>query len=455
VSRPRVWAGCVCALLLALSCTDVRSADRADRRSAPRPNVILIVTDDQRVDTMSVMPSTRRLFGEGGTRFTEAFTTTPQCCPARASLMTGRYSHNTTVRENNDGDLLDHRTTVQHYLRRAGYLTAMVGKFLQGRPLDRDPENFQRWTMAAWGYYDRPFNVGGRLRTVARYSTTFMASAALRYLRRFERNDERPWMLYVAPLAAHLPYTPERRYRDARVPALTRTPANMEKDLGDKPAYVTGPSRSTGFEYSDVTSIFRRQLRTLISVDDLVKRLFRNLDRHGENERTLAFFVSDSGHLLGEHGLFGKRLPYEPAVRVPLYARWPGHFGADVEDDRLVAIVDIAPTILDAAGISAVQPAMDGRSLLADHERDALLLEQYENSDLPDWASIVTPTSQYVEYLERATGRPRDSELYDRAGDPWQLDNLLAGEEVGNVAEARRAAELLHSVIDCRGASCP
>jgi arylsulfatase A-like enzyme len=426
---------------------DGETGGRSARR--PPPNVLVIVTDDQRYDQLVAMPRTRQMFMRDGTKFVNAVATTPQCCPSRASIFTGRYSHNTGVLENEDGDELDPDSTVQRYLRDAGYTTAIAGKYLQGMSIGVDPPNFDHWAVHGWGYYGRNFNIDGTVQTISRYTTEFLADTTIDWLREFERDDRKPWFVYVTPTAPHTPFRAQRTYADTRVPKLSN-PAVREARIGDKPRFVARwqTSRRAG------ANIYKRQLRTLMSVDDLVGRVFRTMERLDESRRTIAVFVSDNGLLLGEHGLFGKRLPYRASVRIPLLLRWPGHVGAGRIDRRLVANIDLAPTILAAAGVAPDDRfPMDGTSLLSDGHRREILLEQYKNGRLPDWRARLTPKDQYVEYFDRVSGRRLYAEYYDLRRDPWQLENLI--ESRARTPAMRVAARRLDGMQDCVGEACP
>jgi arylsulfatase A-like enzyme len=429
----------------------------ADPGGERPPNILIIVTDDQRVGSMSALPETLRIFEEGGTKFSRAYSTTPQCCPSRASIMTGRYSHNHGVLENNDGDLIDPRTTIQARLQEAGFLTAMAGKYLQGRPPSDDPPFFDRWATVGWGYYNRNFNIDGVMTQVSDYSTDFIADTSISYLEDFESSDDRPWYLYIAPTAPHRPYVADSEYRQADVDELRVTPALRESALGDKPPYFSDPvlANRTNYTLRQGRNVYRRQMRTLLSVDDLVEDVFARLDELDETQQTMAFFISDNGYLLGEHGLFGKRLPYEASIRVPLYVTWPGHIGEGVVDTRLVGGIDLAPTILSAVGGDDAEQTMDGKSLMSNDRREMLLLEQYKNSRLPDWASLLTPGAQYIEYKNRTTGERLYGEFYDLEEDRWQLKNLLRDGDPGALGRTAQAARTLDAIVDCSGAGCP
>jgi arylsulfatase A-like enzyme len=420
------------------------------------PNVLVFVTDDQRTDTMAAMPRTMAWFGRGGTRFTRAYATTPLCCPSRATIFTGRYAHNHGVRATEQALNMDPRSTVHRLLGDAGYLTAIAGKYLNEWPLERDPEQFDRWAIFNEFYEDEPFNVDGTVTSETGYSTDFVADRAVEYLRWFERDDEAPWLLYVTPFAPHVPFDPAPRHRDAPVPGWSPNPATAEADLSDKPPFL--PRRP--LSRLSPTEVREGQLRALLSVDELVGRVGALLDRLGESGDTLALFLSDNGLFWGEHGLRAKSLPYDPAARVPLFARWPGHVDPGSVDDRLVANVDLAPTILEAAGVRPdPRFPLDGRSLLGSSSRDRLLMEYFEDPVIPfvpSWAATVESGSLYVEYYGSG-GEVTFREFY-RPDDRWQLTNVLADDHSGNdlpPTELRRLSARLARDRACVGAAGP
>ena len=200
------------------------------------------------------------------------------------------------------------------------------------------------------------------------------------------------------------------------------------------------------------------QLRTLLSVDDLVDRVLRRLADRGELDDTLVFYLSDNGYSWGEHRHVGKFVPYTESIKVPFLVRWPGRLPAGTVDDRLVATVDIAPTVLDAAGI-APDPGdpVDGRSLLDGRRRERLLAEYWRDQanapGIRDWAALRAAGWQYVEnYHQPGGGTFR--EFYDLVRDPGMERNLLADDDPGNDPPAALAAELA-AARACVGASCP
>ena len=304
---------------------------RSQEPPPERPNILIVLSDDQRaVDTMHVMTKTARVFREG-TRFEQFYATTPLCCPSRATLLTGRYAHNHFVQNNLLGRNLNQETTIEYYLRRAGYNTAIAGKFLNGWPVRYvKPPYFDRYTTTHGGYYGKKFNINGNVRRVQDYSVDFVRNQAVKNLERFERDDETPWFMYLAPAAPHSPYIAEPRYVASDVGEWEPSPAVTEEDRTDKPPYVQ-ESRQ-GLTRAGV--IRTKQLRTLWSLDDLIGRLGRTIFDLGEKDETLMIFVSDNGQNWGEHGLNSKRVPYTSAIHVPFLIQWPGHVPVGATDDR-------------------------------------------------------------------------------------------------------------------------
>ncbi len=395
------------------------STEIASAQTGQPPNVLIFVTDDQRAtETMWVMPKTRRYFQAGGVRYPNAFAVTPLCCPSRATILTGRYAHNTGVRSNGPKGprALDRTTLFSRLLQDAGYRTAMVGKFLNSWPLGTRPPHFDRWATGGRPHIDPMFNVNGDVRRVDGYTTSAVRRFATRFLGDFEANDAAPWMLYVAPHSPHFPWVAAARDRSRSVGGWSGNPAVRESDRSDKPPYV----RSRSFSLAAGRTVRKGQLRMLMSVDDMVGRVFKALGRLGETRRTLAIFTSDNGYTWTEHGLGNdghtagqKRTPYTPSIQIPFFLRWPGHVAAGSRAGRITGTVDIAPTVLDAAGVAPdpTKPPLDGRSLVSGERRTRIVLEYWSESWVPTWASLRTRRYQYVEYYKR--GRRIFREYYN------------------------------------------
>ncbi len=426
-----------------------------------RPNVLVILTDDQRPDTLRVMPQTQRWFAQEGTRYPNAYATTPVCCPSRASIMSGRYAHNHGVLTNERSLTFDEGASLARHLQVQGYFTAMAGKYLNMWPVDRAPAHYDRWAHipdVPYGnvYYDFRVNLDGEVKeTLGAYSTIFIADTAVDFLEDFERSDDdRPWFLFLNPYAPHQPANPESKYADSRVRFYRGNPSVFEKDRSDKPPRVQDapPARLEQVRYAR-----SKQIRSLRSADDLVDRVMSKLRLLGEDGDTLAFFLSDNGYMWGEHQLKSKRWQYLPSIRIPMLARWPGHIEAGARDPRIVANIDIAPTVLDALGVWPHELyAMDGRSILDSGGRDRLLLENwYFDRGAGTWAATLTPDFHYVESYDDSGETLEFREYYDLKRDPWELRNLLGDGVSSNDPAAAALARQLAADRSCRLDACP
>ncbi|WP_225878893.1 sulfatase family protein [Spongiactinospora rosea] len=400
--------------------------------SAARPNVLLIVTDDQPKQTNWAIQKTINWLGGQGVTFSNGHVTTPLCAPSRSSIFSGRYAHNHGVRNNAASLSLDQSTTVQRHLKQAGYRTGLFGKYLNSWPLADAPPHFEEWALLQPGYVDRQWNVNGTVQTINGYTTNIIRNRTLAFLER-ARTDTRPWFAYVTPYASHEPNTPAAQYADTVVPAWNGRPSVPEADRSDKPAYVQNATNTL----ADGRAVRTRQLRTLLSVDDAVQAFRDKLAAIGQLDNTLVIYIGDNGFQWADHGLLGKGTPYSPAHEVPFYLSWPaGGLGGGTTDNRIVANIDIAPTILAAAGIIPGTPH-DGESLLSAFDRDHLLIEWWKQGTAgvkDSWASFVARNRQYVEYYDlhtdtsgrvSGTGQVTFREYYDLVNDPYQLTNRL------------------------------
>lgn len=435
------------ALILADTPKTVVDTPYEGAAAATRPNILIIVTDDQR-DSMGVLPNVRRFFGDGGTKFTRGFTNTPLCCPARATLMSGQYPHNHRVTSNHDYVDMNTEHTLQDDLRVSGYRTAIFGKYLNHFPVaEEEPPGFDRFAVFqsggdGTGYYSGgTWNINGNVGTVSTYSTNLIERKGERFIR---ANDGRPWMMILSVPAPHRPLTAERRYRDAPVRPWKGNPAVFERDRSDKPPWV----RKFDVTYRKGRRIRRAQQRTLMSVNDLVGTIKETLRSTRQTRNTLAFFTTDNSYLWGEHGMGGKPSAYIPSVKVPFYVRWPGHFGAGDVRRRLVSHVDITATAYKAAGVEP-NHVLDGYSLLDPHLRRRLLTEMLSGAkSMPPWSALITRSgTHYIEH--HSGGEVAFRELYLK-DDKWELQNV-AGTQPGKVA---RLSALLGSAMECAG-NCP
>lgn len=418
------------------------------------PNVLLILTDDQR-GGLEVMPTVRKRFVKEGRSYPNAFTNIPVCCPSRASIFTGLYTHNHQVKTNYDVENLDTDTTIQHYLQEAGYRTGIFGKYMNG--WNDNPPGFDEWAIRIIGnrYVGGTWNVGGEREKVDQYSTDFVADKAVEFVEAGEENDRRPWFLYLPTDAPHSPSIPDPQYEDVNVPEWEGNPAVFESDLSDNPPYTL--ERSTSFE--EGAAARDRQYRTLMSVDDLVAKVLAAVKASGEERDTLVFFMSDNGFMWGEHGQTAKTHPYTESIAIPMFVRWPGRIEPGSVDERLVGNLDVAPTIMAVAGLDEKLEEMDARSLLDGSWTRDRFLSEYEidpkSEKTPTWATLRTLDYQYVEYYAEDGKTVEFREYYDLKDDPWQLRNLLGDDTEANDPDVEALSAQLAADRACRGTDCP
>jgi arylsulfatase A-like enzyme len=475
ISR-RVAAACLFGSLAALA---VGAAGAPSVAGPPkRPNIVVLMTDDQTVESMRVMPNVKRLLADRGATFTNSFASFPLCCPSRATFLTGQYAHNHGVLSNSPPEggyrALDNSNTLPVWLQRSGYLTAHVGKYLNGYGDDSPqeiPPGWNEWyagvSNSAFSFYDYTLNENGRLvaygKTAAAYQTDVYAQKAVDVVRRRAVGDQ-PFFLSVAFLAPHAGgEKPSGGQGEVAVPAqrhlgrfasepLPRPPSFNEADVSDKPSYVKQLPLLDGRAIEDATERYRLRLESLLAVDDAVAAIVGELARNGELSDTLIIFTSDNGFFHGEHRIpAGKVYLYGPSRRVPLVVRGPG-IPAGVRLRQPVANIDLAPTIVDSA---RAQPGrlMDGRSLwliLRDAGvfwgRDLLLEGPGPHTYALSVTGLVTPRWEYSEY------RTGETELYDLVQDPNELRSLHAASSTA--ATRQDLARRLDALRRCAGAVC-
>jgi arylsulfatase A-like enzyme len=452
-ARRRVAGAAAVAAVAAVAFLPLGGGDAAPDA---RWNVIVIVTDDQTVESLPhappVMPYLQAASEDSSDHwvaFRNAFANTPLCCPSRATLLTGRYAHEHGVLTNDDGPRLDERTSLAAWLDAAGYHTGLVGKYLNQYPFGRAPFvplGWDRWWAKEQGnaqavYYDYtlvqqgvPTRYGGE---PGDYLTDVLAGAAVRFLA--EAPSDEPFLLWFAPTAPHPPWTPAPRHEGAFADLpLTDPPSLGEPDVLDKPAWIRALPTLGESARAGLREARRRAFETLLSVDDAVRSIVEAVDTRGDLDRTVIVFVSDNGYSFGEHRWGKKECPYDACVRVPLLVRFP-----PVEhrvEDAMTSTVDVAPTIAELAGLEPPS-TVDGRSLVplllggGIARGGPVFLEWAGDAAVPAWWQVRTPA---LAYIELGTG---ERELYDLRRDPDELTNVV---ERARYADAlARLAEML------------
>jgi arylsulfatase A-like enzyme len=429
--------------------------------AATRPNVLNIVLDDMRDDTLAqmaaYMPKTVNWFAPGAF-LSNADVSTPSCCPARAAGMTGQYDHNNGMRHQHDVANLDTKTVVQHYLHQAGYQTALVAKFLHDWPLATPPPDFDKYTMWQSAEYNNPrVNQQGTVKKLTGYSTTLTGNIAVNYLKSLTTDPQaRSWYEYVAFHAPHPDATnnaiPEAKYAAAPV---RHCAAPHDPDITDMPTYVKWSQKTVEVE----ETLCESQLRALMSVDDQIDRIMTALKSSGQLGNTMVILWSDNGTMWGEHNRIAKFVPYLPSVNVPLFIRWDGHMAAGTRTD-LVSNVDLAPTIYQATGVSpAAALKIDGHPLLAPLTRPYEFNEYWldtVNGNVPDWAQIHNTHFAYIETYSD-TGALSFQEYYNLDTDPGENTNLLKDTNKADPPTSlitTLKAELA-TARTCAGSTCP
>ncbi|MBI3648082.1 MAG: sulfatase [Actinobacteria bacterium] len=440
-----------------------------DRSADPRPNVILIVTDDQSLDTLPSNPPAMpwlqaHVFdpSDHWLWFPNAVISTPLCCPSRSTILTGRYSENTGVLDNRLGHALDESNTLPVWLHDAGYTTALVGKYLNEYPFHRlpyVPPGWDRWVAkmnlsAGTTYYGYRFiDQGvsyGTSQTPADYATDLLADRAVGFLRTAPTSA--PYFLEFTPSAPHSPITPPPKYvgRFAGVD-LPRPPSFNEADVSDKPAWVQGLPPITAQKAELLAEHRQAESEALLAVDDAVRRIVEAAAARGDLDRTVIFFLTDNGYSFGAHRWIGKACPYEECIRTPFAVRVPWVGSRTVDD--VVSNVDLASTIAGFAGatVGLPQDGVDLRGILEGGPgtpalaRPGALIEYLGGGPVPHWVGVRTRDFTYVEDADGTV------ELYDLTGrlgpaDPGELDNRAE-----DPAYARERARLASLMLSLRG----
>ena len=467
-------------------------AGTADARGSP--NIIFIMSDDHAANAISAYD--RRLAGvfktpnidriaAGGVRLDGLFAHNAICTPSRATLMTGQYSHTNGVKTLAD-EFDNERDNLAKQLRHAGYQTAVVGKW----HLHTEPTGFDYYNvLPGQGLYHDPKlkELGGKWMDGAQggevytgYVSDVITDVALDWLD--DRDSDRPFFLMVHHKAPHGLWEPARRHEAAFSDLAIPEPKSLYERGAHGPGddviidgkkglqfgssisrrmegrglvtrmqnrdWPTGPLELDTYNWDEVTSAayqkyLKEYLRTLIAVDEGVGRLLDYLDEHGLTDNTLVIYTSDQGMLLGEHDYYDKRWIYEESIQMPLVARLPGTIPPNSVSEHLLLNVDIAPTLLEFAGVGTPE-YMQGKSFaagLSDPQaevgRDAIYYRYWlhmAHHFVPAHYGIRTKTHKLAFFY----GLPLDAngampaptqpyfELYNLVDDPLEMNNLYS-----------------------------
>ncbi len=421
------------------------------RGVAAPPNIVLILTDDQRWDTLWAMPTVKAQIVAKGTKFTKAFVVNPLCCPSRATILTGQYSHTHGVYTNEypDGGFrkFNDSSTIATWLQADGYRTALIGKYMNeyfAEQASYIPPGWSHW-FAGFdnGGTDYGFQVSddGALTTFdsSQYLTDVLAAEAVDFIG--STPPEQPLFLYFSPKAPHEPAVPAIRHQHLYSNlAPWRPPSFNEDDVSDKPSTIRLKPKLTADQIAAIDQLRLDELRSLRAVDEAVASILNALSASGRLGTTLIVFASDNGYLLGEHRTTGKVNAYEESIRIPLVIRYDALATGPRTSSKIVANVDLAPTFAAAAGVAA--PGAEGLDLLplltgTPRWRDELLIEHGPGLT---YCAVRTSAWRYVQY------RNGSEELYSLATDRYELQNLAQ-----NPSYAAKLAEMrsrVHRLCD-------
>jgi N-acetylglucosamine-6-sulfatase len=435
--------------LLAFACVATMTVSGpwlAQSRPVPgAPNIVVFLTDDQRWDSLRVMPALQAQLVRRGRLFTDAMVPTSLCCPSRATILTGLYAHDTGVWGNHP-PLGAWRRVVQQGLEEdtiataldeRGYETALLGKYFNGfsrwAPDDYVPPGWDHFlafrTPGHSGtYVDFRLQGSSHFYGPRAYSTDVLAKQADSIISATPEGT--PLFMYLATFAPHAPFTPPRRYAARKgEPEALSGPVRV-RDRRGKPSWLR---RQKPVSAEAMEQIHDGQDRSLRAVDDAVADVLRSLRRTHRLRNTLFIFMSDNGLMRGEHGITGKHVPYDAATRIPMVVRWDGRVAPATRDTRLALNVDIAATVTGAAGVTM---ATDGLDLLGPVRRGGFPMEAISKHPVGRPAYCGWRTKRYL-FVHYADG---EEELYDYRVDPRERVNLAGDRAYRDQVRDLRAA---------------
>ena len=478
----------------------------------PKPNIVLILTDDQDAAEFAYMPKLKALIGDQGVTLPNYYVAESLCCPSRSTTLRGQYPHNTQILSNGPYSgfakffqLGEESSTIATWLQGAGYATMLSGKYLNGFPLANDlmhiPPGWTEWYSAMAGNpyseYHYTLNENGKQvaygTSPADYGTDVYVGKTVDFIQRTAKQGK-PFFVYFAPYAPHKPYTPAPRdanlFQNLKAP---RTANYNETDVSDKPVYIKDRPLLDQKTRDTIDQDYRLRLQSLQAVDDGIESIVNALKAAGQLDNTYIFFTSDNGYHLGNHRqVTGKIAPYQEELRVSMMVRGPG-VPAGKTVQNLEVNTDLAPTWADLAGVTTPD-FVDGRSLVPLLGNNPPPLAQWrqifsiENGEMG--AAAVNPGAQVevnadpgmqepldqdemdaaaaanaknnkltipafrgvhtqtMSYAEYVTG---EKELYDLVADPFELNNLVSTADPKLLAEfSARVKEL----STCKAAAC-
>ena len=418
-------------------------------------NVVFILADDHRYDAMGFMgnpvvktPNMDRI-AQSGAHLQNAFVTTALCSPSRASILTGLYAHQHKVVDNNT-PVPAGTVYFPQYLQKAGYQTGFFGKWHMGNDDGGPQPGFDRWVgFKGQGTYlpnaSSPLNVDGQKVAQKGYITDELTDYTLEWLK--GRDKSRPFFVYLSHKGVHQDFVPADRHKGTLASPRLQPPKSQTfpPDLeAQRPRWVRDQRNSWhGVDYPyntklDITEYFQLYAETLRGVDDSIGRVLDYLKAEGLLDSTLVIYMGDNGFAFGEHGLIDKRTAYEESMRVPMVMQCPELFSGGRKVEQVVANLDIAPTILSAAGLQLPSYMMGANMVpLAQGQavpwRKELLYEYYWERNYPQTPTVFALRTDQYKFI-RYYGIWDIDELFDMKADPAEMNNLAYKPEFVQVA---------------------
>jgi arylsulfatase A-like enzyme len=446
------------------------------------PNIVVVLTDDMRADELRFLPAVRRLQRSGVT-FTRAVSADSLCCPARATLLTGKLAHNhltignspathggyQVFAENNDISNL-----LPQWLHDGGYRTAWIGKYLNGFATDGNVDQpdwnyFAAAVSPIYNYWRNAFAINGKIHHSPGYRERYTRQLLLQQIRAWAPG-RRPFFVLYSTLAPHKAWSSagarppgdQRAHEDFDTSRLVVRPSVGETDLSDKPRWLQEYVENRGGPEPYPTSLEKHRVQALLSVNDTVGDLVATLRDQHELDRTVVIFTSDNGFMLREHDLIDKNKAYEESVHVPLVVTGPA-FRGGTSVDPTVSLADVTATILRSAGIAG-RHGGDGvplQRVVADPASFERRPIEIEGSAAEYAGGGTIPTDPIGRFYTGAVWGPYslvhyrtgDWEFYDRSVDPWQLANSYVAHPAPGSPQALLEDWYVHHV-DCRGFAC-
>ncbi len=447
----RAWRGTAAFAFLGAAgqLSRIAGNDRATTR-----NILFVLSDDHRYDFLGFMPQAPAFLetpnmdrmARQGAHLANAFVSTSLCSPSRASILTGQYMHHHHIVDNQRPEPPG-TTFFPQYLQQAGYQTAFIGKWHMGHEQDDPRPGFDYWASfkGQGEYLDPVLNINGKRQSFQGYTTDVLTDQALQWLKS-GRDKRRPFFLYLSHKAVHFPFQPAQRHAGRYAKGQIKRPetmANTEDNYQTQPHWVrerrysihgvdhmeTGPYDNDPVPSFD--DLYRQYCETLHGLDENLGRVLSYLDESGLSRSTLVVYMGDNGFALGEHGFYDKRDAFEESIRIPMLAYAPGLIAPGTKVTQMVQNIDIAPTLLDAAGVRVPESAkMDGRSFLpllrgeSIPWRDHILYEYHWEWNFPATPTLFAIRTERYKYIYYYGVWDYDG-FYDLQTDPHERHNLI------------------------------